>query len=430
MAQPETYDFEVDPLNSQLAMARALRKKGLEDTGGLVSGIYVGDAGSRFMNSLAGSAMESTAHKGLGDVQRRRDEEYRRAIARRPSMMMDEVVPGAPAVTQEFPGADAFGGEGGAPVTVETSPSVLPSTRKVMKPYQQQQQEQMEWATGMGQLKHPMAQALAAQAMKEAWDIPEKGLIRQEQAEARAHELKLRADEARRLAKEKADDKKAADEAAAQREKENKEYLLRVAASLRPPKDPQQPKTVETDKGVLQWNGTAWTPIKVDGVTVLPKATAGEKKLSAAEQKRATSRSDLLAKVERAEQLLGDNPDAAGLKTLMPNLFLQYVSTPGEMMTRGASGELSAEKAHELYGAAFTAAEMARAGKFLPQDGDSVDTLKVKFQNLKDIIKATETKPVGAAKPAATGAAGVPLESGLTAAEEKRLAELKAKYGR
>ena len=199
MAQPQLYDFETDPFNSQLATARALRKKGMDEGGNYSPhGIWIGNEGSQFMNALAGSAMEHMAQQGLGGIQRGREAEFQAALSRRPDMMMNQEVPGTPAVTQEFPGADAFGGEGSAPVQAEIAPSVLPSTKRVMKPAAQQQQELMDWSTGMAGIKHPMAQSLAATGLQGAMDIPEKEMARQAAAEI-AKEL-LKQKDADRLA--------------------------------------------------------------------------------------------------------------------------------------------------------------------------------------------------------------------------------------
>ena len=435
MAQPQLYDFEIDPLQSQLATARALRKKGMDEGGGLVSGIYVGNAGSQFMNALAGSAMEDTAHRGLGDVQRRRDAEEQSWMARRPDTMMDQTTPGTPAVTQEFPGADAFGGEGGAPVTAEVSPATLPMTKRVMKPYEQQVQDVQGWA-GASPQHSPLGQSMRAAMATQALAAPQKALEREDAQAARKEVLtatiEAKKDAERIRAEDKATEKEKDRLAVIERDKQraaDAANMARLAAGLKPT---PQPQIVTSDQGMftLGRDGKLLPLMGPDGKTLMKPPTAGESKLSAAAQKRVDSRSDLRAKVERAKQMNLENPDAAGWKTLLvPNKLLGRTGTGTEQISRAASGEVAAEKAHELYGAAFTAAEMKRAGKFLPEDGDSTEQLDNKFKNILDILDATETKPIGPAKPA-TGVGGIPLESGLTPEQEKRRQELKAKHGR
>jgi len=59
------------------------------------------------------------------------------------------------------------------------------------------------------------------------------------------------------------------------------------------------------------------------------------------------------------------------MRTLVPNIALNRMDPTGTA-ARAAIGELSAEKAHEIYGASFTAAERTRADKFIPADGDDL----------------------------------------------------------
>jgi len=436
------FDPEMDSITQARLYAKSLRdstQKNIDEgkNGRMVGPYWIAndDRNDLLKQGMAGG-LEYAGGQAAANLSTQRDAEFKTALANRPDMMMDQTTPGTPAVTQEFPGADAFGGEGSAPVTAEVTPEVLPTTKRVMKPYQQQQQEQIKWATDMAGLKHPMAQSLAAQGMKEAWDIPEKGMAREELAAARKDQLLLQSREAAerervRLA-EKADQNERDRVASMERVKERAHEaanLARIAAGLKPT---PAPEIIKSDQGLftLGRDGKLLPLMGNDGKQLMPPATATEKKLSVAEQKRETSRSDLRAKLVRAQQMLTENPDAAGWKTLLvPNQLLSRASTQGERMTRGASGELSAEKAHELYGSAFTGMEMKRAGKFLPEDGDSYDTLQDKFTNLLQILDATETKPIGPAKPA-TGADAIPLENGLTPAQEKRRQELKAKHGR
>jgi hypothetical protein len=114
-------------------------------------------------------------------------------------------------------------------------------------------------------------------------------------------------------------------------------------------------------------------------------------KSSSASEKGVNAAQTLKDKANAAIELLKTNPDAVGWKTLIPNIFLQRMYPEGTA-SRMRISELAAEKAHELYGAAFTAAEMARAGKFLPQDGDDYETTLTKLQGMRDIAAEAEAR--------------------------------------
>ena len=183
MAQQQYSDWEDQGYDRQLKLAQALRQKGLDTTGEMRGRVYVPkNPWVNFAEGAVGSMLDQNAQEGQRDLQGRRDAEFKTALARRPDMMEDRTTPGTPAVTQEFPGADAFGGEGSAPVTAEVTPEVLPTTKRVMKPAAQRQEELMGWASDMGNIKHPMAQSLAATGLKGMLDIPENDMAREAKA--------------------------------------------------------------------------------------------------------------------------------------------------------------------------------------------------------------------------------------------------------
>ena len=165
MAQPQLYDFETDPLQSQLATARALRKKGMDEGGSFTpGGIYVGNAGSQFMNALAGSAMEDTAQRGLGDIQRQRDAEF--------ASTMSQI----PKVNQQLPmqGPTEDG-------------DVLSGSFSQAKSPDQYNTEMQGFGTKLMQSRDPRAQSLAGHVLQKSLDQPYKDIERdRDEQEAQA----------------------------------------------------------------------------------------------------------------------------------------------------------------------------------------------------------------------------------------------------
>ena len=94
----------------------------------------------------------------------------------------------------------------------------------------------------------------------------------------------------------------------------------------------------------------------------------------------------LESSVKNAYAEFEKNSDAvSGFKTYLPNAISQYTNPEGND-ARAAIGELSAVKAHALYGAAFTDPERKRADTFLPADGDTAATRRSKFNNMLALI--------------------------------------------
>jgi hypothetical protein len=106
-----------------------------------------------------------------------------------------------------------------------------------------------------------------------------------------------------------------------------------------------------------------------------------------------TQNQAVLNKINRAELLLQEKPDATGIiKSITPDILLNRVDKEGTSV-RALLAELAATKVHDLSGAAVSASEFARLKPFLPQPSDDVNTLRTKLAGMKtelmDILEAT-----------------------------------------
>jgi hypothetical protein len=128
----------------------------------------------------------------------------------------------------------------------------------------------------------------------------------------------------------------------------------------------------------------------------------------ASERKAALAQDELVGKVDNALAELEKNPDAVGLKTFIPNVALQRYD-PSGVQARSFISELGAEKAHDLYGASFTAAERARADKFIPADGDDNATVIKKLQGMKKLAEQARARAMGKAPTADPTSSGPPV---------------------
>jgi hypothetical protein len=245
-------DWEDEALQSQIATAQALRNKGLNDpTGQMIGDWYMAKSPWAILGQTAGGGLlEQQARGRQGELQQGREQQVADWLRQRPTTTTEQ--------TQELAGPATP--EGGA----------LIGSQQVAKPYQQQATEMQDWATQGAQLRSPLAQSMAAAGMQQALAMPEKQLTAETAAEERrvARLEKAAADATARREKLEGDLRRDRERA------QDRADLARLGASLRPPKD-TQPKTVETDKGVLQWTGKAWEPIMVGDATAMPKAAGG-----------------------------------------------------------------------------------------------------------------------------------------------------------
>jgi len=378
------YDPEEEAFKRQLAFSDALRKSAVgNDVGKMVGNTYVRK--SPWVNAIEGLVsgyQGASAEAGQMDLQGRRDQEFQGALATRPDMMMDQVTPGIVRPADANNPDEAGQGDYQAPDT----------TSRVMKPYQQQQSEQLQYADRLAKIKHPMAQSLAAATYTGALDIPEKGMARQEAAAARSHDLLLKAKEAERLAQERRDDAAKTlankqDEAEARRQLSMTEGAARDAAqarlvaSLHPPAPAQ---IITTDQGIFERtrDGTLVQLQSADGKALMKPGGAGARG------------KNLEGKLETAHSLL-DGLKAAksgleqssGVYDVVPSGVRQYFTSPETKAADASVSSVSAEKAHELFGSAFTASEQSRASEFLPAKGDTIEAKRSKLDIMEKLVE-------------------------------------------
>jgi len=297
-------DWEDQGYDRQLKLAEALRAKGLNTTGEMRGRIYVPkNPWVNFAEGAVGGILDQNAQEGQRDLQGRRQAEVTDFMGRRPDTTMDQEVPGTPAVTQEFPGNDAFGGEGSAPVTAEISPSVLPSTKRVMKPYEQVVSETQKW---MGDAPAHMGDAPRAAVLAQALAAPEKALERAEAARQREHDAKQKhLDQLENIKIREQERRISAVEA--QKEREASELRMKqfiVANRVAPTPPPAQ--IITTDQGVFERgrDGKLVALQTADGKP-LTKTAPGAKKAEDAKKDKETT---LIEAISNVDQLLGIDP--------------------------------------------------------------------------------------------------------------------------
>ena len=150
-------------------------------------------------------------------------------------------------------------------------------------------------------------------------------------------------------------------------------------------------------------------------------------KLTAAQQKAYDDSDALLGHIDNSLELLKNNPDAIGFKTILPDMALSKIDPQG-VATRAAVAGLSAERVHQLSGAAVSPAEFARLRPYLPASGDTAEAVQKKLTSLKgevERIKAAHARGPTMANPDAKA----PSDK-LTPAEQAELDQLRAKHGR
>lgn len=179
-------------------------------------------------------------------------------------------------------------------------------------------------------------------------------------------------------------------------------------------------------------SGYRWTPDgELEFVPGGPHDPATKPRhLTGAQQKAYDDSDILLGHIDSALEHIDSNPNALGVKTMMPDVALAKIDPEG-VATRAAVAGLSAEKVHQLSGAAVSPAEFARLRPYLPSSGDNAKTAKDKLANLRKEVERikeahargpTQVKPQQPGKPA-------PSDK-LTPAEQAELDQLRAKHGR
>jgi hypothetical protein len=147
--------------------------------------------------------------------------------------------------------------------------------------------------------------------------------------------------------------------------------------------------------GVAQANANALRPQMVGDAMYLfdragnaKPATLGGQPIKAAPQVSETTLQKLaqnetaLAEIQRARQLVNDNPEALGLKNFLPELAMQRID-PSGVDTRSVVGKIGAQKIHDLSGAAVTVSEFPRLAVFIPSARDTPEAAQIKLNNLE-----------------------------------------------
>jgi len=204
----------------------------------------------------------------------------------------------------------------------------------------------------------------------------------------RADDRRFRHDEATLTREQRAEEARLNREAKQQDRAEQREFQAgqnalykrtaeQMAAAARQPRERFQLVTAE-DGSVHRINMDTGERSPVEGIKKATPAT----KLNAAQQKALDDADVFLGHIDNALDLLGSNPNALGLKTMITDTALQRIDPEG-VATRAAVGGLAAEKVHQLSGAAVSAAEFKRLQPYLPAAGDSTETVRKKLQGLR-----------------------------------------------
>jgi hypothetical protein len=171
--------------------------------------------------------------------------------------------------------------------------------------------------------------------------------------------------------------------------------------------------------------------------TMIPKATFDKEVSAAGDLSAVASRADRLV------QMVDANPDAFGLRSAavsaLPGAVQGYAAkavglTPQQLEARSTVLRQAAQEINELYGAALSMGEQARANTFLPNPSDPPEMLMSKLKAARDWAKTQVGRYSPGVTNAATqrsgGAAPAPGAGTLSPAEMEELARLRAKHGR
>jgi hypothetical protein len=171
--------------------------------------------------------------------------------------------------------------------------------------------------------------------------------------------------------------------------------------------------------------------------TMIPKGTFDKEVSAAGDLSAVASRADRLV------QMVDANPDAFGLRSAavsaLPGAVQGYAAkavglTPQQLEARSTVLRQAAQEINELYGAALSMGEQARANTFLPNPSDPPEMLMSKLKAARDWAKTQVGRYSPGVTNAATqrsgGAAPAPGAGTLSPAEMEELARLRAKHGR
>lgn len=172
--------------------------------------------------------------------------------------------------------------------------------------------------------------------------------------------------------------------------------MMRLAASMRPPRQEPQPQIVQTDAGpmIMDRSGVArpitdeaGTPIKPKGLEkALPTSAAGKLMENQQNLRRAEQALELI-QGRNVGSAMGDQ-DATGWQNYLPDFVVQRMDPKG-VDTRAAIGDLGSLVIHDRSGAAVTAAEFPRLRPFIPQTTDNPETVKKKLERFVQEYRTT-----------------------------------------
>lgn len=187
-------------------------------------------------------------------------------------------------------------------------------------------------------------------------------------------------------------------------------------------------------------NGPSYTPYTGPAI---PKSTFDKSVTDAQALNATAARADSLVKLVEA------NAPAFGLRgaavSALPGTMQGYASklaqlTPEQMEARSTVLRQAAQEINDLYGAALSMGEQARAAAFLPNPGDPPETTISKLKAARDWaqtkastaygagVQNAAAARVGGGQPAASSPAGD--RTGMSLAERNELNRLRQKYGK
>ena len=363
------YDLENDLAVRKLKEAAALRGSELASPT-----IRVGDRDivnwlgpvNRLMEQTQGNRMEdeSTARlRGLGQQQQGEVDTYNKAVS----------TPGTRTLSQEGPTVD--GGN-------------IPDQQIPLSP---EAENQRQMALSMDAMRLPKARAMASQFVQSGVGFPEK------QAQLKAQQDLQREQQAARLqqAKEQA---AMLEEGRAQRAADSNALKMTIA------------QIAASNRGVSNSNADLQRELlqaRIDKLHEGPKPTAAETKAKAAEEKAIKSAERIDGLVKEA----GDNKGAFGIvpavASMLPNVIGSRITskslTEKEQVTRAKVMTEGAKVIHDIYGAALSRGEAARADSWAPNPNDDYNSIVRKMKAAKEYSKSLTNTSGAPAAPAAGG---------------------------
>ena len=146
---------------------------------------------------------------------------------------------------------------------------------------------------------------------------------------------------------------------------------------------PAPAQIITTDQGIFERtrDGKLVQLQSADGTALTKPSGAG-------------ARGKTLDKLETARSLL-DGLKAAksgleqssGVYDVVPSGVRQYFTSPETKAADASVSSVYAEKAHELFGSAFTASEQSRASDFLPAKGDTIEAKRSKLDIMQKLVE-------------------------------------------